>query len=49
MARVSIWREMGRCSRGIPLTLRLGYMLAFRGMQRATYHGRNAVVLYSVI
>ena len=23
MARVSIWREVGRCSRGIPLTLRL--------------------------
>ena len=23
MARASIWREMGRCSRGIPLTLRL--------------------------
>ena len=43
MARVSIWREMGRCSRGIPLTLRLGYMLTFRGMQRPTYHVRNAV------
>ena len=41
MARVSIWWEMGRRSRGIPLTLRLGYMLPFRGMQRA--------VLYSVI
>ena len=29
----------------------VGYMLAFRGMQRATYHKiiRNAVVLYSVI
>ena len=51
MARVSIWREKGRCSRGIPLTLRLGYniMLGFRGMQRATYHVWNAVVLYSVI
>ena len=49
MARVSIWREMGRCSRGIPLTLRLGYMLGFRGMQRATYHVLNAVVLHSVI
>ena len=49
MACVSIWLEMGRCSRGIPLTLRLGYMFPFRGMQRATYHVRNAVVLYSVI
>ena len=51
MARVSIWWEMGRCSRDIPLTLRLGYniMLPFRGMQRATYHIRNAFVLYSVI
>ena len=49
MARVSIWREKGGCSRGIPLTLRLGYMLGFRGMQRATYHVWNAVVLYSVI
>ena len=27
----------------------VGYMLAFHGMQRATYHVRNAVVLYSVI
>ena len=49
MDRVSIWWEMGRCSRGIPLTLRLGYMLPFRGMQRGTYHVKNAVVLYSVI
>ena len=27
----------------------VGYMLAFRGMQRATYHVRNAVVLYPII
>ena len=23
----------------------VGYMLAFRGMQRVTYHGRNAIVI----
>ena len=27
----------------------VGYMLAFRGMQRVTYPVKNAVVLYPVI
>ena len=34
MARVSIWWEMGRCSRDIPLTLRLGYNIYYAPVSR---------------